>query len=43
MTGFLRVLSADTVLSMYMPPDNDPVKIIAEGDGYTYVVMPMSV
>ena len=42
MTGFLRVLSADTVLSMYMPPDNDPVKITADGDGYTYVVMPMS-
>ena len=42
MTSFLRGLSADTVLSMYLPPDNDPVKITADGDGYTYVVMPMS-
>ncbi|MDR0327485.1 MAG: DNA polymerase III subunit beta, partial [Planctomycetaceae bacterium] len=42
MTSFLRVLSADTVLSMYLPPDNDPVKITADGDGYTYIVMPMS-
>jgi len=43
MTGFLRVLSTDTVLSMYLPPDDDPVKITADGDGYTYIVMPMSV
>ena len=42
MTSFLRGLSADTVLFMYLPPDNDPVKITADGDGYTYVVMPMS-
>jgi len=42
MTGFLKVLSAEAVVSMYLPPDNDPVKIAAEGDGYTYVVMPMS-
>jgi len=42
MKSFLRVLSADTVLSMYLPPDNDPVKITADGDGYTYIVMPMA-
>ena len=42
MTGFLKVLSADMKLSIFLPPDNDPIKITAENDGYTYVVMPMS-
>ena len=42
MTGFLKVLSADMKLSIFLPPDNDPVKITIENDGYVYVVMPMS-
>ena len=42
MTSFLRGLSPDTVLSIYLPPENEPVTIAADGDGYTYIVMPMS-
>ena len=42
MTGFLRVLESSTVVSIYLPPDNDPVKITADDGGYVYVVMPMS-
>ena len=42
MTSFLQVLDAGTVLSIYLPPDNDPVKITADDGGYVYVVMPMS-
>jgi len=42
MTGFLKVLDADQVVSIYLPPDNDPVKITADDGGYVYVVMPMS-
>jgi DNA polymerase-3 subunit beta len=42
MTSFLRVLDSGTVLSIYLPPDNDPVKITADDGGYVYVVMPMS-
>jgi hypothetical protein len=29
-------------LSIYLPPDNDPIKITADDGGYVYVVMPMS-
>ena len=42
MISFLRVLDAGVVLSIYLPPDNDPVKITADEGGYVYVVMPMS-
>ena len=42
MTSFLKVLDSGTVLSIYLPPDNDPVKITADDGGYVYVVMPMS-
>jgi len=42
MTSFLRGLDSSTVLSIYLPPDNDPVKITADDGGYVYVVMPMS-
>ena len=42
MTSFLRVLDSSTVLSIYLPPDNDPVKITADDGGYVYVVMPLS-
>ena len=42
MTSFLRVLESSTVLSVFLPPDNDPVKITADDGGYVYVVMPMS-
>ena len=42
MSSFLRVLDSGTVLSVYLPPDNDPVKITADDGGYVYVVMPMS-
>ena len=42
MISFLRVLDSGTVLSIYLPPDNDPVKITADEGGYVYVVMPMS-
>jgi len=42
MTSFLRVLESGTVLSVFLPPDNDPVKITADDGGYVYVVMPMS-
>jgi len=42
MTSFLRVLDGGTVLLIYLPPDNDPVKITADEGGYVYVVMPMS-
>ena len=42
MTSFLRVLESGTTLSIYLPPDNDPVKITADDGGYVYVVMPMS-
>ena len=42
MTSFLRVLDSGTVLSIFLPPDNDPVKITADDGGYVYVVMPMS-
>jgi len=38
----LRVLPAETELTFYLPEDNDPVKIVAEKDGYVYVIMPMS-
>ena len=41
-TSFLRVLDSGTVVSVYLPPDNDPVKITADDGGYVYVVMPMS-
>jgi len=41
-TSFLRALDSGTVLSIYLPPDNDPVKITADDGGYVYVVMPMS-
>jgi DNA polymerase-3 subunit beta len=42
LTGFLKVLDADQVVAIYLPPDNDPVKITADDGGYVYVVMPMS-
>jgi DNA polymerase-3 subunit beta len=42
MISYLRVLEADKVLSIYLPPDNDPIKITADDGGYVYVVMPMS-
>jgi DNA polymerase-3 subunit beta len=42
MTSFLRVLDSETVLSIFLPPDNEPVKITADDGGYVYVVMPMS-
>jgi len=42
MTGFLKVLEPGTVLSIFLPPDNDPIKITADDGGYVYVVMPMS-
>ena len=42
MTSFLKVLDPGTVLSIYLPPDNDPIKITADDGGYVYVVMPMS-
>ena len=42
MTSFLRVLDSGTVLSIFLPPDNDPVKITADEGRYVYVVMPMS-
>jgi DNA polymerase-3 subunit beta len=42
MTSFLRVFDPGTVLSIFLPPDNDPVKITADDGGYVYVVMPMS-
>ena len=42
MTSYLRVLDSSIVLSIYLPPDNDPVKITADDGGYVYVVMPMS-
>ena len=42
MTGFLKVLGSDQVVEIYLPPDNDPVKITADDGGYVYVVMPMS-
>jgi DNA polymerase-3 subunit beta len=42
MTTFLRVLDSSSVLSIYLPPDNDPVKITTDDGGYVYVVMPMS-
>jgi len=41
-TSFLRVLDSGTLISIYLPPDNDPVKITADDGGYVYVVMPMS-
>jgi len=42
MSSFLRVLDPGTVLAIYLPPDNDPVKITADDGGYVYVVMPLS-
>ena len=42
MVSFLRVLDSGTVLSIYLPPDNDPIKITADEGAYVYVVMPMS-
>ena len=42
MTSFLKVLDSSTTLSVYLPPDNDPIKITADDGGYVYVVMPMS-
>ena len=42
MIGFLRVLRPDMKLFLYVPPGNDPVKITADNDGYTYVIMPMN-
>ena len=42
MTSFLAVLESSTVVSIFLPPDNDPVKITADDGGYVYVVMPMS-
>ena len=42
MIDFLKVLNADAKVSIYLPPDNDPVKITADNGGYVYVVMPMS-
>jgi DNA polymerase-3 subunit beta len=42
MTSYLRVLDSSMSLSIYLPPDNDPVKITADDGGYIYVVMPMS-
>jgi hypothetical protein len=42
MTSFLRVLDANAKVSIYLPPDNDPIKITADDGGYVYIVMPMS-
>jgi DNA polymerase-3 subunit beta len=42
LTDFLRVLDADKNVSVYLPPDDDPIKITADDGGYVYVVMPMS-
>ena len=42
MTDFLRVLDAKQKVSIYLPPDDDPVKITADDGGYVYVVMPMA-
>ena len=42
MTDFLKVLDANAKVSIYLPPNNDPVKITADDGGYVYVVMPMS-
>ena len=42
MIGFLRVLRPDMKLSIFVPPDNEPVKITADNDGYTYVIMPLN-
>jgi DNA polymerase III sliding clamp (beta) subunit (PCNA family) len=42
MIGYLKAMEPGTVLSIYLPPDNDPVKITADEGGYVYVVMPMS-
>jgi DNA polymerase-3 subunit beta len=42
LTDFLRVLDADKSVSIYLPPDNDPIKITADNGGYVYVVMPLS-
>ena len=41
MIGFLRVLQFNMKLSIFVPSDNEPVKITAGNDGYTYVIMPM--
>ena len=42
MTDFLKVLDTNAQVSMFLPPDNDPIKIIADNGRYVYVVMPMS-
>jgi len=42
MMSYLKVLDPGTVLSIFLPPDNDPVKITVDDGGYVYVVMPMS-
>ena len=42
MTSYLRVLDPSTVLSIFLPPENDPVKITADDGGYVYVVLPLS-
>jgi DNA polymerase-3 subunit beta len=43
LTDFLRVLDAEKNVSIYLPPESGaPIKIIADGGGYVYVVMPLS-
>jgi DNA polymerase III sliding clamp (beta) subunit (PCNA family) len=42
MTSYLRVLDPGTVLSIFLPSDNDPVKITTDDNGYVYVVLPLS-
>jgi len=42
MTSYLRVLDPNTMLSIYLPSDNDPVKITTDDGGYVYIVLPLS-
>ena len=42
MTDFLRVLRPERQLSIYVFDADEPVKIVADDGGYTYVVAPMA-
>jgi hypothetical protein len=42
LVSFIRVLDSNTLLSIYPPPKNNPIKFTADDGSYIYVVMPFS-
>jgi hypothetical protein len=42
MRGYLRVLDANTVVNLFISPNNDPVLLETDDGDYRYLVMPMA-